>query len=79
MVSRSDLFNSTRGHIERGQGGLAPTLDRIAARALCAFDPGTARARPEWSAEAKDRLYRRMFPDTSLAGPSSDAPVPALP
>ena len=79
MVSRSDLSNGTRGHIERGERGLAPILDRIAARALCAFEPGTTRARPEWSAEAKDRLYRRMFPDTSLAGPSSDAPVPSLP
>ena len=78
MMSRSDLSSGLCG-TEGGQRGMAPTLDRIAARALCAFDLGTAGGRPRWSAETKDRLYRRMFPETPLAGPSSDATVPALP
>ena len=59
-------------------------LDRIAARALHAGRPGVARSASTWSAEAKDRLYRRMFPDVPFsaamgAGTTSDAPVPAMP
>ncbi len=70
--------------VEPADGTCVHALDRIAARALHAGRPGAARIVPTWSAEAKDRLYRRMFPDASCSGAmgtgtTSDAPVPVIP
>ena len=69
MVRQIDPFNEASVH----------ALDRIAARALHAGRPGVAGSAPTWSAEIKDRLYRRVFPDVPRAGTTSDAPVPAMP
>ena len=69
MVRQADPSDGTHAH----------ALDRIVARALHAGRPGLARSAPTWSAEAKDRLYRRMFPDAPHAGTTGDVPIPAMP
>lgn len=47
---------------------MTANLERLAARALCSAGVMTrsTRAMP-WSQAAKDRLYRRMFPDDSAS------------
>ena len=65
--------------VDPSDGTSIHALDRIAARALHAGRPGVARSASTWSAEAKDRLYRRMFPDAPRTGTTSDVPIPAMP
>ena len=78
MVTEIDPFDGASGRTSDHGPGPAPVLDRIAARALQASRSGPARTVPAWSEDAKDRLYRRMFPDRLLAGAISDAPVSAV-
>ena len=79
MVREIDPSDGASGHAGDRGSGPALILDRIAARALHASGFRLAGNAPAWSEEAKDRLYRRMFPDSLPAGRISDAPVPAMP
>ncbi len=78
MVTETDPFDGASGHVNDRGPGPAPILDRIAARALHASGFGQGGTVPTRSEEAKDRLYRRMFPDCLLAGALNDAPVSAV-
>ncbi len=78
MVTEFDPFAGADGHMNDRGPGPAPVLDRIAARALHASGFGLGKTVQTRSEEAKDRLYRRMFPDRLLAGAISDAPISAV-
>ncbi len=79
MVRRSDPLDSADGGMAGQGSGSTPILDRLVARVLRGSGRRLAGTVPAWSEEAKDRLYRRMFPDNPPAGSISDAPAPALP